>query len=279
MTAAALSLMTLLGSLFGCRRDQAPGSLEGGITTVKPGSAIRARAPVSFEFDYQVSHEYDEGSERAGTCHYGRYKITMTKDEDGRAVCDLRYTPNDSDGEERSLTFTTGPEAFDALGDTLAECGATELNGYSASNSALGHHIDLTAEYKSGQVLRIYANGGASVEPDADLDAILVLFNRLADEEGLRFTRLLDRDEMAERLLEWARAEGKIGEGGTRRTFASAWGFAVDVTICPTDEGAAWNDLSATLDLMSGRATRVALWINGDDGGRMDETEEIDLED
>lgn len=175
-----------------------------GYTTIHEGGRkIESDEIVSFSLNYDQIGFYDEDSERYDICRAGRYSIEMKADEAGNALCSLNFKDLDGYGDPVEIQFTAGPEAFTELQQVLTDAGILAINGFSGWDSALGTYVKLKAEYATGEKLSVYGEGGASAYPPADIDAVIVYFNELAERNGLRFTYYPGERELTALFNTW----------------------------------------------------------------------------
>lgn len=110
------------------------------------------------ENSFGISVSASDGVSAPTNYPAGYYNYEMIKSDDGAEVS------VDFAGEE--FKFTADNEELSNLAKLLKDHDVASMNGHSKRNSALGTYIDFEALYESGEKISIYAEGGASVEPD-----------------------------------------------------------------------------------------------------------------
>ena len=178
----------------------APGSIIGGPSTVDPENAVRSRDLVSFSYVCGVQEDASPSLNilNPGSLPIGRYDLYLGPGENGELVCRAKFNT------DISVEFHPEESALKELADILSDIGATEINGYYASNSALGSYLDVKGEYASGEHLSIHSEGGAGVGPGIDFSAVEKFFNELAEKNGERFVTRYSNDELCAAFFDWA---------------------------------------------------------------------------
>ena len=243
-------------------------AVTGGTTVVQTGEPIESTELVSFALEYDSFGMYPDDSARSALCHQGRYSAQVNQGEDGRVHCELTYRrPYDDD--VIAVEFWADASALEELQAALDSGGFTQINGFSASNSALGVYVDVRADYASGEHLSVHGEGGASAAPPADVDGLVVCLNQIAEQNGLRYTRMYTENEVVEALGTWAMRNAPDVpplDGDNVTVTCNEYGEVYTVRICYWDDERLWY-IDADVDALSGIASEVfyRAQLDGDD--------------
>lgn len=203
--AVSASVGSIMNGFF--RIPEVPGSLTGGMNTIDPKNAVKSTELLSFSLVLEESG-FIAPEDDLDALPGGRYELYLGPDDDGNLICRMKYRTVGymTQNSEISVEFACGGSALGNLARLLSDIGATEINGYYASDSALGSYLNVRGEYGSGETLAIHAEGGASVTPGVDFMKVVRYFRDLASENGRRFVRRYTEEELRAAFADWCRS-------------------------------------------------------------------------